>query len=259
MNRVALFLALIFLSIQAHAEKKRDLKILVLIIASDQIPLFQEFQKTWRAYMHEDPEHVEAYFIKGDPTLDSSYAIRGDTIWTRTEEGYVPESAGILNKTILSMKALLPRIRKFDYVLRANLSSFFVFPRLLKFLQKLPPIRCYSGSGTGEDSVVASGSGFILSPDLVELLVAHRKKFLNNATMPDDVLIGFFLRDRRIKLRTFPRLDILAMDDWLLLRDHMPSDVFHFRARVTDRSSHIFAEDIAIHSDLLHMFYNKSL
>ena len=159
MKWILIFTCVFLSAQQAHAEKKRNLKILVLIIASDQVPLFEEFQKTWRAYMQEDPEHVEAYFIKGDPTLSQSYEIRGDTIWSRTEEGYVPESAGILNKTILSMKALLPKIRKSDYVLRTNLSSFFVFPRLLKFLEKLPSARCYCGSATAGGSTVASGSG----------------------------------------------------------------------------------------------------
>ena len=77
--------------------------------------------------------------------------------------------------------------------------------------------------------------------------------------MADDVLIGHFLQEKRVKLHTFPRLDILAVDDWLVLRDRIPPNVFHFRARVSDRSSQVFAEDIAIHTDLLKRFYGKSL
>ncbi|MCX6988703.1 MAG: hypothetical protein NTZ52_04285 [Chlamydiae bacterium] len=118
----------------------RNPKVLVLIIASDNFPgvdlvfPYPELKKIWRSYMHTNP-NIEAYFIQGDPNLSSPYEIQGDVIWSKTEENLRP---GILNKTLLSIECMLPRINEFDYVLRTNLSSFYVFPRLLHFLQTLP-------------------------------------------------------------------------------------------------------------------------
>ncbi len=113
----------------------RDMKILVLIIASDNLPVYVEEQKIWRAYMHLNPKHVEAYFIKADPTLSTPFAIKEDIIWARGAENVRP---GVLNKTLLAFEALLPRLHEFDYVIRTNLSSFYVFPRLFTFLETLP-------------------------------------------------------------------------------------------------------------------------
>ena len=39
----------------------RDTKVLVLIIASDNQPVYLELQKLWRSYMHQDRKHIEAY------------------------------------------------------------------------------------------------------------------------------------------------------------------------------------------------------
>ena len=89
--------------------KEREPKLLVLIISSDQFPLYTELQENWRAYMNYDPEHVKVYFIKGDPNLACQYKIEGDTIWSRVDEGWPPESSGIIDKTIYSMEAMLPR------------------------------------------------------------------------------------------------------------------------------------------------------
>ena len=42
-----------------------NLKVLVLIITSDNLPVYPKLQKVWKSYMHSDPEHIEAYFIRG--------------------------------------------------------------------------------------------------------------------------------------------------------------------------------------------------
>ena len=86
---------------KAHSK----IKLLVLIIASDNLPVYVEEQKIWRSYMHLDPRHVEAYFIKGNPQLPANYFFKEDVIWSQTQDCIIP---GILNKTLLSMEALMP-------------------------------------------------------------------------------------------------------------------------------------------------------
>jgi hypothetical protein len=115
-----------------EGQKNRDnIKLLVLIIASEDLPVYVELQKIWRAYMHSFPANVDAYFIKGDPNLPTKYQFVDDVIWSQTVENLIP---GLINKTVLSLEAMLPKLHQYDYVLRANLSSFFHFPRLLEFL-----------------------------------------------------------------------------------------------------------------------------
>lgn len=45
---------------------------------------------------------------------------------------------GILNKTVKGLEFLQPCFSDFDYILRTNLSSFYVFPKLLNFLHQAP-------------------------------------------------------------------------------------------------------------------------
>lgn len=249
MRKICLFFFLFFSLPIAHA------KLLVLIITSDHLPVYIALQKIWKSYMHLDPEHVEAYFLRADPDLPTLVAIDGDVIWAKTSEGWSPDSAGIINKTVLAMEAMLPRIQEFEYVLRTNLSSFYVFPRLLKHLENLPKSGCYYASGTDRLSSVGTGCGFILSRDLVELIAKHKLDFLDRATPQDDNIIAKFLNENDIYLLPHPRLDLLSLQDWQKNKDCLPDDLFHFRVKsANDRLN----DEIYIHSQLLHLFYPKA-
>ncbi|MDE3045533.1 MAG: hypothetical protein KGJ02_02670 [Verrucomicrobiota bacterium] len=238
----------------------RTPKVLVLIIASDDLPVYRAFQDTWRAYMHTDPKHIEAYFLKATPEMDRPFAIVGDTFVARAGEGLVPGSAGILNKTLIAFKAFLPRLHEFDYVLRTNLSSFFFFPDLLEFLKTLPAKHCYAGGPTGKGSRVASGSGIILSTDVVKLLLFDYKKLFNDASEADDVLIGHFLWKKKIHFLSYQRFDIHRYDDWVAYKEGRVPHTFHFRTRTSDRSNPAdLSYDVDIQRELLHMFYGIHL
>jgi hypothetical protein len=123
------------------------IKLLVLIIDSDDFPVYAKLREIWRSYMHIDPEHIAAYFIRGNENLTTQTVLIGDTIWSKTKEGWTPASPGILNKTILSMEFALSQTKHFDfdYILRTDLSSFFIFPRLLNFLSNCPREKFYCG------------------------------------------------------------------------------------------------------------------
>lgn len=231
-----------------HDGQKKEIKVLVLIIASDNTPIYSALQNIWRSYMHNDPEHIEAYFIKGNPDLSSEYEIDGDVIWSRTVENIMP---GIVNKTILSLEALLPRIKgEFDYVLRTNLSSFYIFPRLLTFLQTCPTRRLYCSGGHAH---FASGSGFLMSPDVVEMLVAHKDELMNDISGNDDVVIGNFLYQRGVFVTHHPRIDILNVGDWNSIKNYIPNDVFQLRVKNDDHVR--LSNDLYIQHQLLRMFY----
>ncbi len=249
-----------------------DIKILVLIISSDDHPVYSELQKIWRSYMHNDPEHVEAYFIRGNPDLPTLYHIDGDTIWSQTKENLAP---GVLNKTLLSLEAFIPKIDTYNYILRTNLSSFYVFPRLLKFLKTLPKTRCYCASAFS-DELLGHGSGFLISPDVAKIMVNNKKILFNDASHADDVLIGRFIKqNQKIPLIRNDRMDFYEMFHWDRDKDTIigncgeyPADInstnrplwpfqmFHFRIKFSGEER--LKNDIYVQSMLLKMFgYQK--
>lgn len=230
----------------------KPVRLLVLIIASDGDEIYIELQKIWQAYMHHNRQYMEAYFIKGNPNLSISCQVLKDTIWCKTLENPQP---GILNKTIMSLEIMMSRIKSgdFDYILRADLSSFYIFPRLLDFLRVCPRSNFYSGRELL--SKYASGSGFLMSSDVAELLVQSKELFLNNSTDIDDVLIGKFLIKNGMVTFRHARMDILDLAEWHSFKSDITPNIFQFRVKNNNSNLRV-QDDIYIHKQLLKMFYN---
>ncbi len=241
-------------------------KTLVLIIASDGVPAYLELQRVWKSYMHRDPEHFEVYFIRGDPNLSKDYEISNDTITIKAAENYSP---GIANKTVLSMEAIQPRLKEFDYVIRTNLSSFYYFPNLLKFLNKLPKQKCYcaismyipeSACPKFGRIYFGSGAGIIVSPDLVEMMVKEKEDiFLYSSDLPDDVLIGLFFQKRNIPIINAERVDFFTREEYESKKDAIPAHAYHFRAKALydlRRPEHEYQNELYILKQLLNKYYS---
>ncbi len=236
-------------SLQSEPSKKN--KSLILIVASDDLPVYLVHENIWRAYMHSDPEHFEAYFIKADPDLDVPCKIIGDVIWSKTEKDPIP---GILDKTLLSMESLLPRINEFDYIIRTNLSSFYVLPRLHQFLMTLPKYQCYCGIQSYDLCEFVSGAGILLSSDLVELMVKNQKEIEGRFHYPEDVWIGCFFQAENITPLPAPRTDITSWQHWLQSKDNIPTSAFHFRLKNSNPELRL-QEESNVHQALVEMFY----
>lgn len=245
-------------------------KVLILIIASDNFPgvdltfPYLELKKIWRSYMHSNPNNIEAYFIQADPNLSSPYEIQEDIIWSKTEENLKP---GILNKTILSIECMLPRLHEFDYVIRTNLSSFYVFPRLLNFLKTLPRSGCYSGYPIapyhyqGGKLVFGHGCGFIMSSDVAAYLVGHQEELRKTPYFEefnDDVNIGYFFKKSGIQLIPAPLTWLETPEQWKKYKKNKSDNDFHFRVKHQDHELRS-TFDISILQCLLKEFYGLSL
>lgn len=232
------------------------MKLLILIIATDDFPgsdlvfPYRELQNIWRSYMHLDPKHIEAYFIRANPNLTADFEVINDVLWSKTEENLKP---GILNKTILSLQYFLPRLQEFDFILRTNLSSFYVLPQLMKFIKTLPKTKTYCASG----EQFGSGCGYLLSNDLAALIVEHKDRLLNNLG-DDDVCIGYFLRDFGIPLLPAPRKDLLCLEDWMNYRIAPNPHDFHFRIKNLSHNLRL-TDDLFIFSELIKKYYNISV
>lgn len=239
---------------QVHTQSN-TVKTLMLIIASDQLPIYVELQKIWKTYMHSDPEHFEVYFIKGDAKLPTLYTIDNDIIWSKTDDWWIPQSAGILNKTLLSIEAMRARLHEFDYVIRTNLSSFYVFPRLLAFLKTLPKQRCYCGSRVGNTDI-ASGCGFIMSTDVANLLIDNKIELMGQTHTEDDMIIGTFFAHQGLRLIPHNRVDLLTLNTWKSIKNNVPKNEFHFRIKNADDRLRM-TDELYIQQKLVKMFYKK--
>jgi hypothetical protein len=228
-------------------------KILVLIIASDDLPVYIQEQQIWRAYMHLDPDHIEAYFMKGDPQLEVDCKIDGDTIWTKSQENIIP---GVLNKTLLALEHIAGRLGEFDYVLRTNLSSFYVFPKLLERTVSLPKDNCYFACpGTLGTIRFGSGSGLMLSPDLALQLIAAKQDLWNNSLV-DDVCIGRFFQNR-VPIIPADRFDILSIQTWQACKERLPLK-YHYRVK-NNNSTLRATDEVYVMRQLLQLFYHVTL
>lgn len=254
MKPFSLKLLILFLYLSTWIEGKEsktqeNLKVLILITASDNLPVYAELTKIWRSYMHSDPEHIEAYFIKDNPYQFDNYMIHDDVIWTKTNESIIP---GILNKTILAMECMFHRLDEFDYVIKTNLSSFYVFSRLLKFLNTLPRTQCYCGAKIDFlDYPFVSGAGTIFSTDLAKRMV-FSKDFFYDSTWFDDTRIGYFFQLNNIEIISASRLD-LTLEKWFEISEKVPLNIFHFR---TTQSPELrMTDELYLQNDLKKMFY----
>lgn len=252
---LCLFLvSLTFLCGQEHTPKA-----LILIVASDDYPIFKEHQKLWRRYMNSDPEHIKVYFIKANPNLLSKVEIVDDVIWCQTPDGYCEQNCGIIMKTLYALEhALSDDGYHFDYVLRTNLSTLCVFPRFLEYLKTLPTTGCYAGNtqiyGGGH---FASGTGMIFSRDIVKLLVYQKNNILESLTLPcfEDVEIANFLRNHKIPLITHnSTLRITTPLEWEQVKNSLPTNLFQVSIKGIEMNKRV-EHDLPILEELMSMFY----
>ncbi len=222
------------------------MKLLVLIIYSDNLPVYQDHLKVWRMYSRSSPS-VDVYFMKlskehTQPTIDE------DII-------YIPgiESYQNLPYKFISALEILP-FQNYDFILRTNMSSFWVFHNLFPVLEKQPREKLLAGELNGN---YISGAGMIFTPDVCELLIKGKEQVyeLRKDEPFDDVRISFFLHDTHSIQYTqlHPRrYDILVPENGL--ESKIPQDIFHFRVKQTVKDEDRVYE-LGIMENLYKRFY----
>jgi hypothetical protein len=163
------------------------IKILILIIASDNLEVYHKLQDLWKRQFGTHT-HIDCKFIKANPGLANEYEITEDTVYVKCVEDL---TYGITMKTLVAMKALYS---EYDFIIRSNLSSFYIFKRLYAQIEMLPTTNCYAGfMGRHGDYNFVSGCGFIVSRDIVECLVNHIDEVWDPEVKHDDVCFGKFI------------------------------------------------------------------
>ena len=191
----------------AHKEKsskadKIRISYLVLVIAEHApdspdavVQLYEKLKEHWLAQWREQGGDDFALFLldaSACPSDPVQVCVEQNRIGVDCENSIVP---GVLVKTLAGMQALFERY-EFQFLIRSNLSSYLLLRNLRKHLQELPTERVYAGHDMGG---FVSGSTFILSADLVQLLLDRLPNV--DFTMADDLWVAHILNGAGVERR----------------------------------------------------------
>lgn len=243
------------------------MKIITLVIASYDRPFYAGLMDQWKRIMTVHPD-VSCYFIVNDASrfegknesLRSMLLKEEHTIFFNDVESGIP---GVFQKTAHAISFLAGTRddwKSVDYVIRTNLSSFYVWDRLVQRLEHQPRTNLVIGDlNRHHDRPYPSGCGVVMSRDVAEKLVPycfHERTY----RIHDDRMIGFVLDVHHIPVVngerfTVPRErdDMLEVFDDYVLKA-IPSTVYHVRTRCGDDS---FRErmNVEIYRRLVDAFY----
>jgi hypothetical protein len=206
------------------------MRVLLLVISSDTDPVYRGLRDVWRTYMHTHCE-IDAFFIEYHPVTGPW--LDGDVLRLPGQESF----ANIRRKTVDSIEYFL-RSPMYTHIVRTNLSSFWILPRLVERLKSCPSTGLFAGVYLSQG---ISGAGICMTRDVAELLL-QRKDIVYQSGPGyyfewDDVSFGRALAD--VPRTHFGRFDL---PNYQLLHEHieqLPPDYFHVRLRQTNPTDRV--------------------
>ena len=193
------------------------MKILILVLSCLDEPfddVMRTQQETWDS-IHVDGVNTLYYYGGG-----SGIKVINDNI--REFGGDVVEDYDMMHRKFsLALNEVISE--DWDYIFRTNTSSYVDKTRLFDCAKKLPTEKCYCGINV--DNNFASGSGFFITRDCVNILLEeiedHRIPF-------EDVYIGQILSKHGISITPgATRYDIYANSN----NDINDKSFYHFRCK----------------------------
>jgi len=198
------------------------MRVLMLVISSPG-SVYDELRGVWRTYMHTHP-NIDAFFIEFHPVTGPW--LDGDILRLPGKEMF----STIRHKTLESIEYFLGN-PAYTHVVRTNLSSFWIFPRLLERLRQSPSTNLYAGIFLKDKSI--SGAGICMTRDVAEKLL-HRKSIVfqrgDGYYEWDDVSFGRALLADTPPTH-FGRFDLHTPSAVETHIKELPSDYFHIRVR----------------------------
>lgn len=211
------------------------MKIIILILSSENKPydmLEKVIRETWA---REYPDNVEIYYYYGG---DRNY-IDGDKIYSNSEENIY----NIGRKTINAFEFLSNK--DYDYIFRTNSSSYVNIEYLLEYIKDKPNNMFYHGvigHYEPENFNFVSGSGYIISRDLIDLVIENKDKWDHSFPNADDVSIAKLLNSFGVVATSGVRIDLGSYRSGYSI-EHLTKQEFdnnyHFRCKCDDRNDDI--------------------
>lgn len=201
------------------------MRVLILIISSPYNERFSKLKDHWKTFMNTDPD-IDCYFLECDPAIDKPY-MRNNTLYTTGDELY----SNIFKKTIDSFRFF--NCDAYDYIIRTNLSSLYIFSELKRCLINYNKNKLYTGAIGNHNSIdFVSGSGMIMTPDVIDILKSIKDTDID-IDLPDDVMIGYLLHKYGVDPSSSSRLEIANLQalmeyktDGTLFKEHL-----HYRLK----------------------------
>jgi hypothetical protein len=218
-------------------------RLLILIMCSSSSrfkKLENSIKRTWGTYLHDGIKII--FYTDNQKTLfkKKTPQLKGNNLILPCKDGYL----NCTEKTLQAFEFVAGNIN-FEYVFRTNLGSYVNLYKIFDFLTDKPKENFYSGIiGThkNDDAIInfASGSGYFLSKDMVELVVSGRGLF--NHQVIDDVALGEFMANRHIPINK-QAIRLSYVNDLVEYHigdrtvDHIDHNlIYHIRLRSSDRN-----------------------
>ena len=178
----------------------------ILVIASRNRIYDQLINVYWSKLIRYVKKHysdsIKIYLLFGKTNIKGLQIDPSDTIVCPCRETYIP---GILKKTVYGLDVIHKK-HEYKYMLRTNLSSFFILDNLIKLYKTLPEKEVYGGVVYGnKKQTFVSGAAFWLSRDNVEYIIQNHMKL--DKSIIDDVAIGILMNKKK-KIHIPNRFDI---------------------------------------------------
>jgi hypothetical protein len=198
------------------------MKILIVVLSYLDGGIYTKFfesqNESWNSI---EVEGVDTFFLVGNNIEDT---IDGNLIKTNVREslyhcGY---------KTIKAFELL--KDYEYDYIFRTNSSSYVDKQMLKDYLQDKPRTNFYSGVIGNQYGIdFASGSGFIVSKNVVDLVLLKKEYWEHR--LIDDVALALLLRSLRINPVLAPRFNIETVNE------NTPMNHYHYRIKTLNRET----------------------
>ena len=135
---------------------------------------------------------------------------------------------GCLEKTVFAFEEIY-NSNKYDFVLRTNLSTVFLYDRLIHFLNKYDPTDKLALGGISD--YCSSGTGYIYTMPLLKCLLEHKDKILSdrNKIRPDDLATWgitkrFCRRFKIVNFKSYPIRIPDRLDPGIKIEDYIKSN-----------------------------------
>lgn len=229
------------------------MKVLMLVISSDTLPVYKKNREVWRRYMHSNPS-VDCCFIQFRQDILFPIHTR-DTLYLKGTEHY----KNITRKTILALQYFLKKAN-YTHVVRTNLSSVWDFSALLGFLESQEKTGLYCGM-IGESPLVpsfpfVSGAGIIMTADVAERIV-HLHSVAYTYNYADDVDIAFALRQSNIFPTLGKRVDFLSPAQYAVGYNQIPEGTYHYRVKISGSPQERELYETDVMNRIVTQIYNR--
>lgn len=231
----------------------------LLVLASDNLDIYRKFKQVYEQYLNVSND-IKVFFVLGNSTTKNTPK-NSDLVFD-IPETYYP---GMLQKTLAAINHIKTNYNC-DYIVRTNISTFWVFDRLLKRLDTLPssnyatgPFRSCRHNGKVLPTYI-SGTSLVMTKDAAFSLLEDHNIF--DIDYPEDYAMTNSLKNSQVILQP-PRtrsISIVERNTLLTQQDleNLVSDtnIDHYRLK---SSADLRYQDILTAKFLLKHHYGKEL